>query len=375
MLEIDAAQALAFRVAGHNLHKRTDPLTAVAACGLQELPPGWSKVALHARARGELDPSTVVTLNAMRGAPYVVPRADASVFTAALVPDDAGLEHLIGVATAKELAPASISPREAVDLVAEAAREGLRDGPLGRDEFHQAMRERLPDALLPWCPGCQSNHVRPSLWRALGPLGVTQMPAKATFALADYPRLALAEARAVLVRRFLRAYGPATAAHLATWAKTSPAHAKALFATVELAQVLVDGRKGWIAAQDERRLRRPPAARGVRLLGGFDPYVTQPDRETLMPDRALRRRLFLPVGRPGVVLHDGVLAGLWRGRKHGAVLEVEIEWLGREADISREANAVARVRGCDAARVSVVRVRRASARSSPTHSPPSRASL
>src|SRR5688500_16076158 len=50
MLEIDHSQALAFRVAGHNLHERTDPLTAVAACGLQEYPPGWSAVALYARS-------------------------------------------------------------------------------------------------------------------------------------------------------------------------------------------------------------------------------------------------------------------------------------------------------------------------------------
>src|SRR5918992_2923761 len=187
MLTIDRQQALAFRIAGHHLHERTDPLTAVAACGLQEYPPGWSAVALHARAHGEPESSDVVTVNAMRGAPYVVPRRDASIFTAALVPDDAGLKAFVGPGTVQELTEAGLSVREALDLVMAAARQGLARGPLDRDAFHQAMRERLPQGLLPWCPGCQSHHVRPSLWRALGPLGVTQMPAKATFALADYP--------------------------------------------------------------------------------------------------------------------------------------------------------------------------------------------
>jgi hypothetical protein len=145
MLAVDHRQALAFRVAGHHLHERTDPLTAVAACGLQEHPPGWSAVALHARARGELDPSDVVTVNAMRGAPYVVPRREAAIFTAALVPDDDdGLTTFVGVGTKKELADAGFAVREALDLVTAAAREGLAAGPLDRDAFHQALRERLP---------------------------------------------------------------------------------------------------------------------------------------------------------------------------------------------------------------------------------------
>jgi hypothetical protein len=354
MLAVDHRQALAFRVAGHHLHERTDPLTAVAACGLQEHPPGWSAVALHARAHGELDPSDVVTVNAMRGAPYVVPRRDAAIFTAALVPDDDGLRAFVGPGTRKELADAGFAVREALDLVTAAAREGLAAGPLDRDAFHQALRERLPQGLLPWCPGCQSHHVRPALWRALGPLGVTQMPAKATFALADYPPMPLDDARAELVRRFLRCYGPATHSQLPAWGKTSTAHAKALFELVsdELEPVGVEGRRGFVLAEDVPRLEELPVAEGVRLLGGHDPYIAQPDRAALTPDPALRKRLFPSVGRPGVVLHEGVLVGLWRGRKKGDVLEIELEWLRRPVDVGGEAEAVAALRGCREARLS-----------------------
>ncbi|MDQ3769193.1 MAG: hypothetical protein M3370_06930 [Actinomycetota bacterium] len=95
-----------------------------------------------------------------------MPRRDVAVFTTALVPGDDGLRALIGALTAKELAAVGIAPREALDRVAAAAREVLADGPLERDAFHQALRERLPDALLPWCRGCQSHHVRPGLARA-----------------------------------------------------------------------------------------------------------------------------------------------------------------------------------------------------------------
>jgi hypothetical protein len=89
----------------------------------------------------------------------------------------------------------------------------------------------------------------------------------------------------------------------------------------------------------------------VRLLGGYDPYVAQPDREALTPDPALRKRIFVAVGRPGIVLHDGTLAGLWRARKRGDVLDVMVQWLGAPVDITSEAEAIARLRACPTVRV------------------------
>ena len=354
MLDVPAEQALAFRVAGHHLDRRVGAAEAVAAIGLQEYPPGWGGLAaLRARSPDPL-PEDVVQVNSFRGSPYVVPRADARVFTAALVPEDeAGLKSLVGSASAKEVIEEGYAVGEALSLVAAAAREGLGDGPLARDAFHQAMRERLPDGLLPWCRGCQSHHVRPGFWRALGPLEVTVMPEKATWALADPPSMSLDEARAELVRRFLRVFGPATHSQLAAWAQTAPSHAKQLFEGVsgELAAASVEGRRGFVLAGDLDRLEDPPAASGLRLLGGYDPYVAQPDRTTLVPDGAVRKRLFPSVGRPGAVLVDGVLTGLWRGRKKGDVLEVEVEWLGEPVDLAAEASVIASLRDCSEARV------------------------
>ena len=355
MLDIGADQALAFRVAGHHLDRRVGAEEAVAAIGLQEYPPGWGALAaLHARSSDPL-PSGTVMVNAFRGSPYVVPSADARIFTAALVPEDeAGLKSLVGAAPAKEVTEEGFGVGEALALVGAAAREGLAGGPLDRDAFHQAMRERLPAGLLPWCRGCQSHHVRPGFWRALGPLEVTVMPEKATWALADPPSMPLEAARAELVRRFLRVYGPATYSQLASWAQTAPSHAKQLFEGVheELAAASVEGRRGFVLASDLDRLTSPPVASGVRLLGGYDPYVAQPDRATLVgADGALRKRLFPSVGRPGVVLVDGRLAGLWRGRKQGDVLDVSVEWLGDSVDVVEEAAVIASLRDCGEVRL------------------------
>jgi hypothetical protein len=91
MLDAAPHQVLAFRVAGHHLHRRTDGRTAIAACGIQEAPPGWSPVALHARTK-DAAPDDAVLVNAMRGAPYLVLREDLAVFTRALVPPPDGLK-------------------------------------------------------------------------------------------------------------------------------------------------------------------------------------------------------------------------------------------------------------------------------------------
>jgi hypothetical protein len=355
VIDVTAEQALAFRVAGHHLDRRVGAAEAVAAFGLQEYPPEWGALAALRARSAEPMPDDVVQVNAFRGSPYVVPRADVRIFTAALVPkDEAGLKALVGSRTAREAAEAGYGVGEALERVAAAAREGLADGPLDRDAFHQALRERLPDGLLPWCRGCQSHHVRPGFWRALGPLEVTEMPGKATWGPADPPDTPIEDARAELARRFLRVYGPATHSQLASLAQTAASHAKRLFEGIssELEPAAVEGRRGFVLAEDAGRLESPPAAKGVRLLGGYDPYVAQPDRAALVgDDGALKRKLFPSVGRPGVVLADGRLAGLWRGHKRGDVLDLTVEWLHEPVDIAEEAEAIARLRDCTAARI------------------------
>ncbi len=355
MIDVDREQALGYRLAGHHLHRRTDALTALGACGIQESPPGWGAVALHARSSDPLPRGHEVALvNAMRKAPHHVPRADLAVFTLALVPPDEGLKGFLGSLVTKELRETEHSLRGAIDLVVDAARDALADGPLERDALHQELRERLPAELLSWCRGCESHHLRSGLWRGLGPLGVTEMPAKATWSLVQRPETDLDQARRELARRFLRCFGPASHSQLASWAETSPAHARTLIELLsdEVEEVRLNGAKRWILAADRGLLEAPRAARGVRLLGGFDPYVSQPDRETLVPDRALAKSMFPAIGRPGVVLADGVLVGLWKARKKGRVLEIEPTWLGASPpDIDEEAQAVALLRGCETARV------------------------
>lgn len=72
-----------------------------------------------------------------------------------------------------------------------------------------------------------------------------------------------------------------------------------------------------------------------------------PDLATLVPDPALRVRLFPAVGRPGVALDRGRIAGLWRARRKGALLELAPEWTGGPVPLGDAQEALARLRGCD----------------------------
>ncbi len=138
-------QAVAFRLARHHLAVRLGPdgTQSAAVVGLQDTPPGTAALALAARADVAPDAlDELVLVPSIRGAPLAVAQQDLSVFTAGLEPpDEEAAKALVGSAW-KSLD--GITALEALDRVSDAVHDSLRDGPLARDDFHQALRERLP---------------------------------------------------------------------------------------------------------------------------------------------------------------------------------------------------------------------------------------
>lgn len=350
-------QVVDFRVARHNLVERLGPdgTQAAAAVGLQDTPPGTAGLALAARA--DVGPDALdelVLVPSVRGAPLAVAERDLAVFTAGLEPpDEEAARALVGNAW-KSLE--GVTARQALDRVSEAVADSLRDGPLARDDFHQALRERLPAELLWWCKGCASHHVHPSLWRATGIRGVLAIVGRegrsAVFGLPPKTP-ALDDPGAELARRFLRAYGPARPRLLAEWAGLATSHAKALWERAgPLVAVAVDGTKAWALAEDQPALTGHSQPRGVRLLANLDPLNAGRDRELLVADPAVRRRIWTVLGGPGTVLVRGEVAALWRSAKKGRKLVVTVEPLGDLAPATREelaaeADRIAAFRGAD----------------------------
>jgi winged helix DNA-binding protein len=358
-VRVTRRQAFAFRLARHHLAQRlgADGTRSAAVVGLQDTPPGTAGLALAARA--DVAPEALdelVLTPSIRGAPLAVAPQDLAVFTAGLEPPDEDAAKAV-VGNAWKFLD-GITAMEALDRVSEAVHDGLRDGPLARDDFHQALRERLPGELLWWCKGCGSHHAHPSLWRATGIRGVLAIVGRegrsAVFGLPpDAPRVE--DPGAELARRFLRAYGPARPRLLADWAGVAGSHAAALWERAgPLVPVDLDGTKAWVLAGDEPALLDPPGAGGVRLLANLDPLNAGRDRELLVPDRAVRKRIWTALGGPGIVLVDGDVRGLWRAVKKGRKLMVTVEPLGEldaaaRDELGAEAARIAPFRGAESA--------------------------
>jgi hypothetical protein len=307
--------------------------------GLQDTPPGAAALALAARADAPPEAlGELVLVPSVRGAPLAVAPRDLPVFTAGLEPpDEEAARAVIGNAW-KSLD--GVTAMEALDRVSEAVHDSLRAGPLPRDDFHQALRERLPAELLWWCRGCQSHHVHPSLWRATGIRGVLAIVGRegrsAVFGLPpESPKVD--DPGAELARRFLRSYGPARPRLLADWAGLAPSHARTLWDRAgRLAPVDLEGAQAWILPEDEHALVDGAEIRGVRLLSNLDPLNAGRDRELLVPDAGVRKRIWTVIGGPGVVLIAGRVAGLWRPAKKGKRLVVTLEQFGKLSAAARD---------------------------------------
>jgi hypothetical protein len=343
-------QVLAFRLQAQGLNDRAKTAIDVAASfALQDSPPQAALTALNARSSEPqrldelLEGRELVAVPNPRTAIAILPAQDVATYLTALQPpDERALKAVLLNAAPGDYEAAR---EHAVATIGAALDQRV----LSRDALHEELRGRLPPELLPWCPSCKSHHARRGLLSVAaleGRLCIAGREGRQnTFARTDqWIALAPAEdARAEFARRYLHHLGPSTHTDLAAWAGIAPSHAKALLRAVE--DELVQVGKAFLLAADQGLFESPPAPRGTRLLGPGDPLLNARDRAVLAPDEALRKRIWRPVGSPGVVLHDGRLAGLWRARKQGAKLTVETEWLGDAVDIRDEAERLAALRG------------------------------
>ena len=380
---------IAFRLAAHGLDRRLPAEGLVAAagrCGVQNSPPGSALLALNARVEGvtqeRLDAAVVdrslLQTWAMRGAPFVFPTADSPVFTAGVLPptEEARLRLIRGVEPALDAVGASL--HEAVELCRAEVGGVLSGRRLAIDELGAEIARRIAAKLSPG---------RRDVWEAEGPYAAGQpwgeaivhfclriltlqgvvcfaprAGNKAPFVLVDEwlghptPSADPDAARAELLRRYLRCYGPSTRAHFGAWLGVNAGDVGPWWDALadELTPVRFGGR-AWVLTEDLAALGARTLPRGARLLPPRDSYTQVRDRETLV-NKAFHREVWKTVGEPGTVLVDGEIVGVWRPRKSGAKVTIGVrtfEPLDADAtDLLRgEAHQVARLRGGASAEV------------------------
>jgi hypothetical protein len=240
---------------------------------------------------------------------------------------------------------AAMTVTQLVELAATGVYEALDGRVLTKRELGVELGRRMPPRLAPWVEpdtfyaanlvrlvalrgllcfaprvGNESSFVRTDQW--LGrPMPVTD------------PR----QARAELVRRYLRCYGPSVPDHFAEWAGMTPADARSSWALVEadLLEVGLGGARCWLHHGDLPDFESPRAARGVRLLPPHDMFLFQRDRVSLIPEVRLHKVVWRASGNPGVVLVDGRVAGAWRPQKRGRKLVLTVTPFGEIGGAAR----------------------------------------
>jgi hypothetical protein len=232
-----------------------------------------------------------------------------------------------------------------------------------KGELSGAVTPRLPEIARPWCEGCGVAHVADGLFRlATLYAGIELVPhggRQLRFRLASgTPAVAENGTITELLRAYLRLAGPAMPGDLAMWLDTRsvtapPAWLRPSFdeLTGELDDVRVDGLAMRAHTDTVAAMGEAPEPPPVLLLPPRD-AIALGTRAFLVPDRALAKTVWRPVGSPGVVLLDGELAGTWRARQSGRVLRLTVTvhralTARQRSTVEEQAAIVAAARGHD----------------------------
>lgn len=335
-------QALSLRARAQQLDREPGSGTlddaAVLDIGVQDTGPDGGRWALAIRG---LDPAGLddhlVLLWTVRGAPHFYRRADAAQVAAAVAPySDADAGKRIFDA-ARPLRQAGIGNLAALDAVA-AEMRSIVTTPMSKGEVSTRLADTMPPPYLRFCRACNATHLYELPFRlAAVRAGLELRPGTSPPVLQPMP--GLRPARRVdpafdLVRAYLRLLGPATPKHVAEYLDAPVTEVKARWPS-DVAAVTVSGEQRWVLAADLPRLADPPV-RAVRLLGPYDLFLQARDRPLLVDDPARAKALWPAIGRPGAVLVDGGIAGLWRPRQSGGKLTVRVEMWVRQTSRLRD---------------------------------------
>lgn len=388
--EVSRGDVIAFRLGAHHLTERLGEnglLDAAGRCGIQNSPPGSALLALHARVRNltqeqvadaVAEKKSLLQTWSMRGAPFYFPAVDAPVFTTGVLPPtEETMRHFVpGVEPALDALGMSLV--ETVELTRAEIGAVLSGRRLAVNELGAEIAKRIARKL----PKRQRD-----VWEEDGPYAPDQPLGegvvhfciriltlqrvvclapragnKAPFVLVDewlghpIPDIDPAVARAELLRRYLRCYGPSRRGDFAAWAGIRASDTDPWWSLVEDELTPVEFRgSSWILTQDLDALRSAPAPKGVRLLPPRDPYTQVRDRETII-DRKYHQQVWKTVGEPGTVLADGEITGIWRPRKSGRQLTITVKTFDSlpardKTSLQDEAEQVAPLRGASSVAV------------------------
>src|SRR5579871_3511290 len=261
--------------------RRVGPVTVASdVCGVQAQLMSSAHLALRARIPGitrdqiraaVLEERTLVRTLCMRRTLHLLPAQEFSTYIAAV--RTSRMAALCRVA-----ARLGVTTKDFDDLNQRLANE-LRGGPLARGELRERLKPQVNRPLQKWMAAV-SSFASPALTEGLVCYG-PERGQEVTFVcvqewLPKQNKISEAAAQRRLLRRYLRAYGPASARDFAFWSGIPMKEARPLWSAAQddMAEVATDDGPLWILREDLSDLKNS-AFEGeiVRLLPGFDPYL------------------------------------------------------------------------------------------------------
>ena len=345
-LRVSAEAVRQFRFRRHDLDR--DPAeggkgsdVALLDYGVQDTGPDGAAWALS--IRGASPPvEDLVYAWTIRGAPHAYRRADVAavaVATAPLSETDAGKRIFDAN---KPLKAAGIPALEALRVIAGHQREIVR-APTVKGDVSSRLTEVVDEPYLRSCRPCKAIHIYENPFRMAALQGGLELePDTSPPVLRRIKGLKppmyrclgdKAEPRFDVVRNYLRFYGPARIRDAAEFLDAPQADVERAWPS-DAVEVRVKGEAA-STARTQRRFVLPAdaealnadaqAAKTLRLLGPYDPFLQLRDRTVLVSDEARRKALWPVIGRPGAVVANGDVLALWRPRTSGHRLRLAIE--------------------------------------------------
>lgn len=355
-LSVTWKQVAAFRLSRHHLVERAStefPLSVVRdMAGVQAQLLSAAQISLWSRVRDlriadveeALRERTLVKASCMRRTLFLVPSEHLAIFVRGSV---RRAEKEIRWTLGKGV------PGRVVDAAIEAVLQAL-DQPLTRPEIAERVSQTL---------GVQMQNIHGGGWGSRRKVAAVQV-GHLTFPVVDLLHLAAArgvvcyghyrgseptfvradawipgwreipteQAEGMLLRMYLRAYGPATAADFALWSGISLTEAREIWARDQASLAPVD-LQGWAAAvlqEDLEELAQAEFERPlVRLLPYFDTFLLgHKERDHLVPLQH-RPKVYRPQGWIApVVLVDGRVTAVWEHALEGNRLRLKVAKFG-----------------------------------------------
>jgi uncharacterized protein YcaQ len=357
--QIRADAIASFRLRRHHLldEPPADPVTICRdMCGVQAQIMSAAYLQLwtrnHALTRAGIEDAlwktrTLVKTSLMRQTLHFIPTDEFAIYIAALRPTR--------FAQAMRVMERCGIKRAESEAIVPLIMQTLSSGPLSRPAIAAAIRPKASKAVRFWIENSWSL-VRLPIAEGLICYGRGEGNA-IVFIRTDHwlPKLKLklmsaTEAQCALLRKYLRAYGPATLHDFAHWAGLPMQEVKPLPALLgaELAEIPGDRKNSFLLREDVAVLTRSSAERtSIRLLPNFDAYLlAHREKDHLLSAQHYKRVYRNQAWISPVVLINGAIAGVWSYKPQGKRLRVEIDPFGNlkhaeRAGIEREAESLA----------------------------------